>query len=162
MTPTPGARLGPYEIVALLGAGGMGMVHRARDTRLQRDIAIKLLPPGLLIDASARRRFRKEALALARLSHPNIVTVYDVGEQDGADYLLMECVPGESLATRLRSGPLPVVEVLSLGVRIAAALEEMHEQGVVHRDPKRGNITVTPKGNAKVLDFGRRPRGMGG
>src|SRR5512143_3736567 len=107
MTPTPGARLGPYEIVALLGAGGMGMVHRARDTRLQRDIAIKLLPPGLLIDASARRRFRKEALALARLSHPNIVTVYDVGEQDGADYLVMECVPGESLATRLRSGPPP-------------------------------------------------------
>lgn len=154
MTLVSGSRLGPYEIVALLGAGGMGIVYRARDERLQRDVAVKILPPGVLTDEAARRRFRKEALALAKLSHPNIAAVYDVGEQDGVDYLVMECVPGESLAAKLQSGPLPVMEVLSLGVQIAAALEDAHEQGIVHRDLKPANIMVTPKGHAKVLDFG--------
>src|SRR5215210_6600415 len=154
MTVISGSRLGPYEIVALLGAGGMGVVYRARDERLQRDVAVKILPPGVLVDESARKRFRKEARALAKLSHPNIAAVYDVGEQEGMDYLVMECVPGESLAAKLKSGPLPVIDVLSLGVEIAAALEDAHEHGIVHRDLKPANIMVTPKGHAKVLDFG--------
>jgi dienelactone hydrolase len=149
-----GAKLGPYTIVERIGAGGMGVVYRARDERLERDVAIKVLPPGVLTDEAARRRFRKEALALAKLSHPNIAAVYDVGEQDGADYLVMECVPGQSLAEKLKSGPLPAREVVSLGAQVAAAIEEAHEQGVVHRDLKPGNIMVTPKGHAKVLDFG--------
>jgi serine/threonine protein kinase len=154
MTLVSGSRLGPYEIVALLGAGGMGVVYRARDERLQRDVAVKILPPGVLTNEAARSRFRKEARALAKLSHPNIAAVYDVGEQDGMDYLVMECVPGESLAAKLQSGPLSVKDVLSLGVQFAAALEDAHEQGVVHRDLKPANIMVTPKGQAKVLDFG--------
>jgi serine/threonine protein kinase/dienelactone hydrolase len=154
MTLVSGSRLGPYEIVALLGAGGMGVVYRARDERLQRDVAVKILPPGVLTNEAARSRFRKEARALAKPSHPNIAAVYDVGEQDGMDYLVMECVPGESLAAKLQSGPLSVKDVLSLGVQIAAALEDAHEQGVVHRDLKPANIMVTPKGQAKVLDFG--------
>jgi len=149
-----GTQLGPYEIVAPLGAGGMGVVYRARDERLERDVAIKVLSPGLLTDEAARRRFRKEALALARLSHPNIAAVYDVGEHDGVDYLVMECVPGQSLAQKLKSSALSVKEVASLGVQIASALEEAHEQGVVHRDLKPANIIVTPKGHIKVLDFG--------
>jgi serine/threonine protein kinase len=149
-----GAHLGPYQILAPLGAGGMGVVYRARDERLERDVAIKVLPPRLLTDEPARRRFRKEALALARLSHPNIAAVYDVGEHDGVDYLVMECVPGQSLAKKLKSGPLPAKEALSLGIQVASALEEAHEQGVVHRDLKPSNIMVTPKGHAKVLDFG--------
>jgi eukaryotic-like serine/threonine-protein kinase len=149
-----GSKLGPYTVAARIGAGGMGVVYRAHDDRLERDVAIKVLPPGLLTDEPARRRFRKEALALAKLSHPNIAAVYDVGEQDGVDYLVMECVPGQSLAEKLKSGPLPVREAVSFGAQIAAALEEAHEHGVVHRDLKPSNIMVTPKGHAKVLDFG--------
>jgi serine/threonine protein kinase/dienelactone hydrolase len=132
----------------------MGVVYRARDERLQRDVAIKVLPPGLLSDEPAKSRFRKEALALARLSHPNIAAVFDVGEQDGMDYLVMECVPGQTLSQKMRSRQLPAREILSLGVQVAGALEEAHEQGVVHRDLKPSNIMVTPKGHAKVLDFG--------
>src|ERR1700757_3564272 len=153
MAFTSGTKLGPYEILSPLGAGGMGVVYRARDERLERDVAIKVLPPGLLTDETARRLFRKEALALAKLNHPNIAAVYDVGEQGGTDYLVIEYVPGHSLAERLKSGPLPTVEVLSLGGEIAAALEEAHEQGIIHRDLKPGNIIVTPKGHAKILDF---------
>lgn len=149
-----GDKLGPYRIVSALGAGGMGEVFRARDSRLERDVAIKLLRPGLLIDEGMRRRFRKEALALARLNHPNIAVVYDVGEHDGVDYLVMEYVAGQSLAERLQSGPLPVKEGLTLAAEIAEAMEEAHEQGVVHRDLKPSNIAVTAKGHAKVLDFG--------
>lgn len=132
----------------------MGVVYRARDERLERDVAIKVVSPGLLVDEAARRRFRQEARALARLNHPNIAAVYDVGEQDGTDYLVMEYVPGQSLAQRLKSGPLPAAAAFSLGSEIASALEEAHEQGIVHRDLKPGNIIITPKGRAKVLDFG--------
>ena len=153
--PLPqGTQLGPYTIVALLGQGGMGVVYRARDERLQRDVAIKVLPPGLLSDEPAKSRFRKEARALARLSHPNIAAVFDVGEQDGMDYLVMECVPGQTLSQKMGSQQLPAKEILSLGIQVANALEEAHEQGVVHRDLKPSNIMVTPKGRAKVLDFG--------
>jgi eukaryotic-like serine/threonine-protein kinase len=154
MALTKGQNVGPYQIVSSLGAGGMGEVYRARDTRLERDVAIKVLRSGLLIDEEARRRFRKEALALARLNHPNIAVVHDVGEQDGMDYLVMEYVAGSSLAEKLRAGPLPAKEALALGAEISAALEEAHEQGVVHRDLKPANIVITPRGRPKVLDFG--------
>jgi formylglycine-generating enzyme required for sulfatase activity/dienelactone hydrolase len=154
MTLVSGSKLGPYEILDPLGAGGMGTVYRAHDPRLRRDVAIKVLAPGLLGDDEARRRFRREALALAKLSHPNIATVYDVGEQDGTDYLVMELVPGESLASKLSSGPISVRDALRVASQIAAALEEAHERGVVHRDLKPANVIVTPKGHVKVLDFG--------
>ncbi|HEV3482933.1 MAG TPA: protein kinase [Candidatus Acidoferrales bacterium] len=149
-----GAKLGPYEILARIGAGGMGVVYRARDGRLERDVAIKVLPLGLLTDGAARKRFRKEALALAKLNHPNVATVHDVGEQEGTDYLVMECVPGLALAEKLKSGALNEKEISALGAQIAAALEEAHEQNIIHRDLKPANVMVTPKGQAKVLDFG--------
>jgi eukaryotic-like serine/threonine-protein kinase len=150
----PGDTIGPYEILARIGAGGMGIVYRARDSRLEREVAIKILSVGLLSDDGARRRFRKEALALAKLSHANVAAVYDVGEQGGTDYIVMECVPGLPLAEKLKSGALLEKEISSLGSQIAAALEEAHEQGIIHRDLKPANVMVTPKGQAKVLDFG--------
>src|SRR5579871_2987973 len=140
MSTQPGTRLGPYEIVAPLGAGGMGEVYRARDSRLERDVAIKVLPQGTLVDEAARHRFKREALALAKVNHPNIATVYDVGEQDGRDFLVMEYVAGETLAEKLKSGPLPAKEAIALGAEIADALDESHARGVVHRDLKPGNI----------------------
>jgi len=149
-----GTKLGPCEILALLGAGGMGEVYRARDTRLERDVAVKVLPPGLLADEAARRRFRNEALALAKLNHANIGGVYEFDRQGDLDFLVMEYVPGATLAERLTQGALPEKEVATLGTQIAAALEEAHEHGLVHRDLKPGNIMVTPKGQVKVLDFG--------
>jgi serine/threonine protein kinase len=151
-----GSQIGSYQILSLLGAGGMGEVYRARDTRLDRDVALKVLPAGLLADEAVRRRFRKEALALAKLNHPHIAVIHDVGEEAGVDYLVMECVPGQSLAEKLKSGALPEKEVASLGAQIADALEEAHEHGVIHRDLKPGNIMITPKAQVKVkvLDFG--------
>jgi eukaryotic-like serine/threonine-protein kinase len=149
-----GTKLGRYSIIEALGAGGMGFVYRARDERLERAVAIKILAPGLLRGEDARRRFHKEALALAKLSNVHIAAVYDVGEEDGVDYIVMECVPGESLAAKLRSGPLTVKEATSITLQIAEALEEAHEQGVIHRDLKPANVMITPKGQVKVLDFG--------
>ncbi len=149
-----GQRLAQYCIVERIGAGGMGEVYRARDERLERDVAIKLLPAGTLTDEAARRRFRQEALALARLNHPHIATIHDFNSQDGVDFLVMEHVPGSSLAERLAAGALSEKEILRLGAQVAAALDEAHAQRVVHRDLKPGNIVLTSRGDVKVLDFG--------
>ncbi len=150
----PGMRLGRYLIVEPLGAGGMGVVYRARDEKLERMVAIKMLAPGMLSGDRARNHFRQEALALARLNHPQIAAVYDVGEYDGADYIVMELVEGESLAARLRAGALPLRQATAIALQVAEAVEEAHEHGVIHRDLKPANVMITPKGNAKVLDFG--------
>jgi formylglycine-generating enzyme required for sulfatase activity/dienelactone hydrolase len=149
-----GTKLGRYEILDLLGSGGMGVVYRARDDRLERDVAIKVLPPDAVSDDAARRRFHKEALALAKLSHPNIAAVYDVGEEAQSTFLVMERVSGESLAERLSRGPLLLVDALTFAEQIAAGLVEAHEQDVVHRDLKPANVMITPRGQAKILDFG--------
>jgi Tol biopolymer transport system component len=147
-------RLGRYLILEPLGSGGMGVVYRARDEKLERVVAIKMLAPGVLSGEEARRHFRREALALAKLNHPRIAAVYDVGEQDGADYIVMELVEGESLAVKLRAGALGIKEATAIAVQLAEALEEAHEHGVIHRDLKPANVMITPSGNAKVLDFG--------
>ncbi len=149
-----GIRLGPYEILAPLGAGGMGEVYRARDTRLDREVAVKVLPTSAREDREARARFRREALALSRLNHPNIEMVLDFGEDGGVDYMVLEFVPGETLAARVARGRIPEREAAELGAQVAEALSEAHERGVLHRDLKPGNIMVTPKGRVKVLDFG--------
>lgn len=149
-----GTRLGRYSLIEPLGAGGMGVVYRARDEKLERTVAIKILASGFLTSESMRSNFRREALALARLNHPNIAALYDVGEQDGVDYLVMECVQGQSLRARLQDGPLPAAEATRITVEIAEALEEAHEQGVIHRDLKPANVMISPRGRAKVLDFG--------
>ena len=154
MSLIAGTKLGPYEIVEPLGAGGMGEVYRAHDERLDRDVALKVLPAGVLADEIARKRFRKEALALAKLCHPNICMIFDFDMQDGVDFLAMEYVAGQSLAQKVNAASLPEKEVVTLGAQLAAALEEAHEQRIVHCDLKPGNILVTPKGQAKVLDFG--------
>jgi eukaryotic-like serine/threonine-protein kinase len=151
---TPGTRLGRYIIIEPLGAGGMGAVYRAKDERLERAVAIKILSLGLLMGEDARHRFHKEALALAKLGNTHIAAVYDVGEQDGIDYIVMECIPGESLAVKIKSGPLTVKDATSIVLQIAEALEEAHEQGVIHRDLKPSNVMITPRGQVKVLDFG--------
>ena len=148
-----GARLGPYEIVAPLGAGGMGEVYRARDTRLDRTVAIKILPAQFSSDPVRKQRFEREAKTISSLNHPHICVLHDVGQKDGIDYLVMECVEGETLAKRLEKGPLPLEQVLKLGTEIADALDKAHRSGVVHRDLKPGNIMLTPTG-AKLLDFG--------
>ncbi len=149
-----GSTLSHYRILEKIGAGGMGVVYRAHDERLDRNVALKVLPGGLLSDEGARRRFRKEALALSRLNHPNIETVYDFDTEEGFDFLVMEYIPGETLAQKLAGGPVPEKEVAALGAQIVSALEGAHERGVVHRDLKPGNILVTGRGQAKVLDFG--------
>ncbi len=149
-----GQTLGHYRILEKVAAGGMGVVYRAHDDQLERDVALKVLPSGTLSDNPSRRLFRKEALALAKLSHPNIETIYEFDTQDGIDFLVMEYVPGNTLADRLGSGALPEKEVVALGMQIVAALEQAHERGIVHRDLKPRNIAITAKGQAKVLDFG--------
>jgi Tol biopolymer transport system component len=153
-----GARLGPYEIHSLIGAGGMGEVYKARDTRLERTVAIKLLPADLAERPDRRRRFEAEARAISALSHPNICTLFDVGEQDGRAFLVMEHLEGETLADRLTAGPLPAADVVRFGIQIAAALDHAHRAGIIHRDLKPSNVMLTASG-AKLLDFGlaRRP-----
>jgi eukaryotic-like serine/threonine-protein kinase len=148
-----GTRLGPYEIQSPLGAGGMGEVYKARDTRLDRTVAVKVLPSHVASDPDLRQRFEREARAVSSLNHPNICALYDVGHQDGTDFLVMEYLEGETLAARLEKGPLESAQLLTLGIQIADALDKAHRQGLVHRDLKPGNIMLTKSG-AKLLDFG--------
>ena len=153
MPLAPGARFGPYAITAPLGAGGMGEVYRARDERLERDVAIKVLPEGRAGDEKLRARFDREAKSISSLNHPNICTLFDVGHQDGLLFLVMELIEGESLADRVSKGALPPDQVLRIGAQIADALDHAHRQGIVHRDLKPGNVMLTKSG-AKLLDFG--------
>src|SRR6059036_1610124 len=153
MSLAAGTKLGPYEIQAPLGAGGMGEVYRALDTRLDRTVAIKILPAHLSQSPEAKQRFDREARAISSLNHPNICTLHDVGHQNGTDYLVMECLEGETLADRLTKGSLPVVQILKYGAEICEGLDRAHKSGVVHRDLKPGNIMLTKSG-AKLMDFG--------
>jgi len=146
---TPGTRLGPYEIVAPLGAGGMGEVYKARDTRLDRSVAIKILPAELAQNAQFKIRFEREAKTISRLSHPHICALYDVGE----NYLVMELLEGETLADRLARGALPIAEAVQIAIHMADALDKAHRAGIIHRDLKPGNVMLTPAG-VKLLDFG--------
>ncbi len=153
MALSAGTHLGPYEIVAPLGAGGMGEIYKAKDTRLNRTVAIKVLPPHVASNPELKQRFEREAKTLAALSHPHICPVFDIGYQDGIDFLVMEHLEGETLAARLTKGPLPVEQVLRHAIDIADALDKAHRKGVTHRDLKPGNIMLTKSG-AKLLDFG--------
>src|SRR3954452_23748924 len=150
MPLSPGMQLGPYEIVALLGAGGMGAVYRAIDTKLNREVAIKVLPDALANDPDYLARFTREAQVLASLNHPNIAIIHGVEEQA----LVMELVRGQTLEERIATGPVPLEETLDIARQIAVALEAAHEKGVIHRDLKPANIKVTPEGVVKLLDFG--------
>jgi formylglycine-generating enzyme required for sulfatase activity/dienelactone hydrolase len=151
---TPGTLLGPYEIVSLLGVGGMGEVYKARDTRLARIVAIKVVSRRLASDRDFRARFDREAHLVSRLNHPNICTLYDVGRQDSLDYLVIEYIEGESLARSLKEGPLPLAQALDVAVQAAHALAHAHQQRIIHRDIKPANLMVTRSGTVKVLDFG--------
>src|SRR5947209_1769236 len=153
--PLPtGLRLGPYEIVAPLGAGGMGEVYRARDPRLGREVALKVLPSSVAFDPARRARFEQEARAAAALNHPNIVGLHDVGEAEDVFYIVSELVPGETLEAILERGPAPVRKLLDLAVQIADGMAAAHAARITHRDLKPANIIVTPEGRAKILDFG--------
>ncbi|HEU5163800.1 MAG TPA: protein kinase, partial [Thermoanaerobaculia bacterium] len=153
MTLSPGGRLGPYEIIDRLGAGGMGEVYRARDTRLDRQVAIKVLPAELSGNAQFRLRLEREARLISQLNHPNICTLHDVGHDDSRDYLVMEYLEGDTLAERLAKGRLPLAQVVRYAIEIADALDRAHKQGIVHRDLKPSNVMVTRSG-IKLLDFG--------
>jgi serine/threonine protein kinase len=149
----PGSRLGPYEILAAIGAGGIGEVYKARDTRLDRTVAIKILPETLAIDPQFRERFDREARTISKLDHPHICTLYDVGEERGASFLVMQFLEGDTLEARLQNAALPIDQALQIGVQIANALDAAHRSGIVHRDLKPGNVMLTRSG-AKLLDFG--------
>ena len=153
-----GDRLGPYELVALVGAGGMGEVWRARDTRLERDVALKVLQTAVLADATSQARLLREARMASKLNHPHICTVYDVGEAEGQTYIAMELVEGQTLTERLRPGGMPFDDVVGYGQQLAGAMAHAHARGVVHRDFKSANVVVTPDDQVKVLDFGLAKR----
>src|SRR6186713_159494 len=162
MTLNAGTKLGPYEILSPLGAGGMGEVYRAKDTRLGREVAIKVLPQHLSSNPEVRARFEREAKTVSALNHPYICVLYDVGREGSTDYLVMELIEGETLAHRVAKGPLPVADVLKIGAQIADALDRAHRAGVVHRDLKPGNVMLTRSG-AKLMDFGlARATGLAG
>lgn len=155
MALSPGTKFGSYEITGTLGAGGMGEVYRARDTRLKRDVALKVLPEGFSADPDRAARFQREAELLATLNHPNIAAVYGLERIDGTTGLVLELVEGGTLSDRIaRAGAIPTEEALEIGKQIAEALEAAHEKGIIHRDLKPANIKITPDGTVKVLDFG--------
>ena len=153
MTLSTGVRLGPYEILSPIGAGGMGEVYRARDTRLDRTVAIKVLSSHLSASPEVRQRFEREAKTISQLSHPHICALHDVGREGETEYLVMEYLEGETLAERLAKGPLPIEQTLRFGIQIGDALDKAHRQGIVHRDLKPGNVMLTKTG-VKLLDFG--------
>src|SRR5450631_2147905 len=153
MPLSAGTKLGPYEVLSAIGAGGMGEVYKARDTRLDRIVAIKVLPTHLADRPELRERFEREAKTIARLNHAHICVLHDIGQQDGTDYLVMEYLEGETLAQRLQKGPLPLEQVLQFAIEISDALDKAHRKGVTHRDLKPGNVMVT-KAGTKLLDFG--------
>jgi serine/threonine protein kinase len=153
-TPSIGQVLGHYRIIEHVGAGGMGVVFRAHDEQLDRDVALKILPRVALLGEPARRQFRREALSLARITDPNVTMAYDFGCDNGVDYLVTEYVPGTTLDSKLAGRPLSEAEVLNLGKQLASGLEAAHREGVVHRDLKPSNLRVTPDGRLKILDFG--------
>ena len=152
--PSNGQLLGHYRLIEQIGAGGMGVVFRAHDEQLQRDVAVKILPTGLFADDATRKQFRKEALAVGKLSHPNIAMAFDFGDEGGIDYLVTEYIPGVNLDQMLAQQAPPQKTVLELGIQLASGLEAAHRENVIHRDLKPGNIRVNPDGQLKILDFG--------
>src|SRR6202790_4573638 len=154
MPLAPGTKLGPYEILAPIGAGGMGEVYRAKDTRLGRDVALKILPESFAREPDRLRRFEQEARAVAALNHPNILAIHDIGQHNGTPFLVSELLEGESLRAALDRGPLPQRKTIEYGVQIAHGLAAAHEKGIVHRDLKPENVFVTKDGRIKILDFG--------
>jgi serine/threonine protein kinase len=161
MPLAPGARFGTHEIVARIGAGGMGEVWKARDTRLEREVALKVLPAATLTDETARARLPLEARLASKLNHPHVCTIHEVGEAEGQAFIAMELVEGQSLGARLSGRALPLEQVLLFGQQVADALSHAHERGVVHRDLKSANVVITLEGRAKVLDFGLAKRLVG-
>src|SRR6201981_1348964 len=149
-----GHMLGHYRIIEQIGAGGMGVVYRAHDEQLERDVAVKVLPVGTLTDEAARKRFRKEALALAKVNHPNIATIFEFSSQNSTDYLVTEYISGQSLDAKLATGALSEKEIVRLGIQLAQGLSAAHEHGIVHRDLKPANLRLTSDGRLKILDFG--------
>jgi serine/threonine protein kinase len=158
IAPLPTSHLGPYELLELLGAGGMGEVYRARDTRLDRIVAIKILPSSAADDPEARQRFEREARTISQINHPHICTLHDVGRQEGIDYLVFEYLEGETLARRLSKGPLPIHEALAVAIQVADALDSAHRAGIVHRDLKPGNIMLVGAGRRGGSSIARHPR----
>ena len=154
MSLEPGRKIGAYEVTGHLGAGGMGIVLRARDTKLDRDVALKVLPEAFTSDHDRLARFEREAKVLASLNHPNIGSIYGLEEAEGVKALVLELVEGPTLADRIRQGPIPLDEALPIAKQIADALEAAHDQGVIHRDLKPANVKVKVDGMVKVLDFG--------
>src|SRR5687767_6863677 len=151
---SPNSRLGPYQIIAPLGAGGMGEVYRARDSRLGREVAVKILPGELAQHHDRRRRFELEARSASALNHPSIVTIHELGEADSTFYIVMELVEGETLRALLERGSLPLLRVIQIATQIAEGLAKAHEAGIVHRDLKPENVMISRDGFAKILDFG--------